>query len=339
MRIFTLTDTCTLTSSSVTHSTDTFYGILCSGLIDKTQLLFTSSNSSFSQYLSNIHLQHTQFTKEINDNPYCSSQTISGRCVYHTHPSLPTSGPYLFIDTDFLSCSSSSNGSAISCSKPSASLTVERCTFDSCNCGNYSGGAIYAKSLSLLSVKNSLFSSCGGDHKVYQGGAISIESVHAMLIRENFFLKCYSSENAGALDMRNSGSEQTELPLQSSSFIHCECLTGGGASGGALEASGNACGFCSSVLFAYCKAYYGGASWLGASYFPNSICFSFFTGNNGNVSLGNDIAFHNYLYAIGDSIFLHSFTTTNDNRLACFVEGLNRKAINQDWFPHVSNIL
>ena len=247
---------------------------------------------------------------------------MSGRCVYYSRSSLPTSGPYVFTDTDFLSCSSSSNGSAIYCSKSGASLTINRCTFDSCSCGSSSGGAIYANSLSILSVKNSIFTSCGGIHEAFQGGAISIESVRSILIREDLFLKCYSNENAGAIDLRNSGSEQNEIPIQSSSFIACECFNGRSPSGGAFEGSTNQCEYFSSVLFTSCKTDYGGAIWLEASPTIRRVFFSFFTQNSATEA-GMDC----YLPSGNNNLnpFLHCFSTTESNRI-------NLSAYD-DWLP------
>ena len=280
--------------------------------------------------------QHNTYRKETNDNPTCSSQTISGRCVYQaTGPSITGNGPFIFTDTDFLRCSSSGNGSAIYSSKSGASLTVERCRFDLCNCGSFSGGAIYANSLSLLSVKNSFFSSCGGNHEAFQGGAISIESVLNMLIRDDFFLKCYSCENAGAIDLRNSGSEQHGFPIQSSSFICCECFLWTSPTGGAFEARTNQCGYFSSVLFTSCRADYGGAIYLlyTSSISGNYVIqFCFFCNNSvPTFKYGNDVAAENFSPTNNKTFMQQCLSTSSSKRLAFYDNRWDGTDV--DWLP------
>ena len=269
------------------------------------------------------------------DNPICPSEnkTDNGTCRYTSYQILEETVSYLFTNTEFSGCSHSENGGALSCSQSDASLSIEGCLFRSCSCGSKYGGAIYAKSISLLSVKNSFFNSCGGNYEAEVGGAICIESVQKMLIKENFFLKCYSRENAGAIDMRNSGSEQNEIPIQSSSFINCECLTNDGASGGALEGYGNKCGYFSSSLLSFCKAKDGGAIWLEPEFFPNSICFSFFTENIATTNHGNDISLYNYPDTLADKLFLHTFTTSESDRITKYDSQWHPVTTDQDWLP------
>ena len=270
-----------------------------------------------------------------NTLPECTETTRASeeRCTYSS-PVIPSSSlTTIFLNCDFRGCIRGGNGGAIYFSQSAASLSINRCSFKSCNCGRYTGGAIYVISLSLLSIKNSVFDSCGGSHQSESGGALAFNSVPSLTICDNIFLQCYSAENSGAVDMRSSGNNQKEIPIQFCSFIHCECLYGGSPSAGALEGSGNSCGYFSSVLCFACKSDYGGALWLDPPFVRNSICFSFFTENRGNASLGNDIAVRYFPDSVGSAFFLHSFTTTTENRLASITDNLRTTTINQNWLP------
>ena len=301
------------------HSTDTFYGIICAGLTHKTELSFSSSNSSFNE----CERKHNPVYHFVSNNlNRCRDEEFASDtpCQYFGQGLTYSSGIHLFKYVEFTSCSASiDHGGAIKCT--GSTLEVLSSSFSSCTANGNNGGALYASSLSLFSVKNSVFDSCGGNYQVDSGGAIAFNAVTSPTIRESHFYKCKSNENSGAIDMRSSCNNQKELPLQSSCFIQCECFNGQWPSGGALEASGNECGYFSSVLFSYCKAIHGGALYLDPPFYTHSICFSFCTGNVANSNQVMDAYIRNNNNQI--NVFFHSFSTTSTNRVYDSVSGEN----------------
>ena len=269
------------------------------------------------------------------DYQICPSQnkTIDGTCRYTSYQILSEPIDYLFTNTEFSGCSHSENGGALSCSKAGASLTIEGCSFTSCNCGSKDGGAIFVDHISLLCIQNTVFGSCGGNYDATTAGAVCIQYVPSVLIRNNLFLRCYSNDNGGAIYMRNSGTQPSEHPIQYSSFIHCECDKGGSPSGGALEGFSNYCSYFSSVLFSFCKSTHGGAVWIEPEHFVNSISFSFFSHNIGGVDRGSDVAVYIYPDDLEGSIFLHTFTTSELNRISNYNSQWQPVTTDQDWLP------
>ena len=245
-----------------------------------------------------------------NDIPQCTSSLYSQDtpCQYTDQGLSYSSGSNTFKYVEFISCSASyDHGGAIKCT--GGTLEVLSSLFSSCTANNNNGGAIYAYSLSLLFITNTLFHSCGGSYDVISGGAIALSYVSSMRIYENYFLKCYSADDSGAIDMRDCGTEQNELPIQSSCFIKCECFYGDGPSAGALEGRGNNCGYFSSALFSNCKSDVGGALFLDPSFYINSICFSLFTGNSATDDQGMDVYIRDNFNQV--NIFFYSFSTTS----------------------------
>ena len=263
-----------------------------------------------------------------NDLNVCTRDTfVSDTPCQYTDPGLTySSGTNTFKYVEFKSCTASiDHGGAIKCT--GGTLTVILSSFSSCNANGNNGGALYASSLSLFSVKNSVFDSCGGNYQVDSGGAIALNAVTSLIVSESFFFKCKSNENSGAIDMRNTGNDPKDIPIQSSYFIQCECWNGQWPSGGVLEASGNKCGYFSSSLFSFCKAEEGGALFIGSPFYTNSIRFSFFTGNTATNTNGMDIFLRNNNPLI--NIFFHSYSTTSSKQV---YDEATRQYIN-NWLP------
>ena len=123
--------------SSITHSTDTFYGIICSGLTDKTRLSFTSSNSSFTECVK-INNKMSSFHKYNNDHiPECTiddEAPTAPECTISGRNSLSHNHKYHF----------------------------KFCTFSNLNAASNNGGAIYLpegayQSSTSLEVSDSIF--------------------------------------------------------------------------------------------------------------------------------------------------------------------------------------
>ena len=171
-----LIDNCPLTSSSITHSTDSFYGILCSGLTDKTILSFISSNSSFTECVrKQIPFYHFLFNNII----HCRDQTFSSdiRCKHTGSPISDSSGIHTFTNDDFKDCySSNDHGGAIKCTGSNTELIVTGCTFTDCHVSkpsSYRGGGIYAESIKSVTPQSCYFTSCSG----FWGGGFYINEI------------------------------------------------------------------------------------------------------------------------------------------------------------------
>ena len=109
--------------------TEYFYGIICSGLTDKTKLSFSSSNSSFSNCVRKSKLIPPS---KLLSNKDLTTQQISTREGLHETSS--------FISCSFV-CESSFAGGTIYITGSSCSLFVSLCTFDHCSSSS-EGGAI-----------------------------------------------------------------------------------------------------------------------------------------------------------------------------------------------------
>ena len=158
---FTLTDTCTLTSSSVTHSTDTFYGILCSGLTAKTSLSFISSNSSFVECVrKQSTLTHHSFVNSecVPDNMECWSGATFVTANKTTFP-FSTKGDYDFSFCVWDGCSTTSSGGGICCSVTGSTLSVADSIFCLCS-GSVDGGGAYISGASSISFERCSFLYC-----------------------------------------------------------------------------------------------------------------------------------------------------------------------------------
>ena len=292
----------------------------------------TYSNSSFIECVrKHDKLQHP-FS---NDVPQCTSTLYSQDtpCQYTGQGLSYSSGTNIFKYVEFKSCWSSVNGGAISCT--GGTLSVLSSSFSSCSANGKKGGAIYAFSLSLLSVQNSLFNPSGGSHQTTSGGAIALNSVLLMSISSSLFIRCFSSGDAGAIDMRNCGSEQRNVPISCCSFLSCECWYDSGSSGGAFEVSGSKCYFFSCSLFSSCKAIQGGgAMWLEPSFVTNAISFSFFTANNAQSNQGRDCYIR---VQTSVALFLHSFSLSSEPHLSASDSNWKLLNLPNNWLPQGCN--
>ena len=150
-----------------------FYGILCSGLTEKTRLSFTSSNSSFSECVRNHNLK-LSYNKQIAE---CIT-THKEHCVNTQQNPLKEGVSHCIISCTFNSISSPVPRGGVlylhhTSQSSTTSLTVDRCIFDTCNTTAtatevYGGGAIYVDCGSFY-LSSSIFIQCSS--KSY-GGAI-----------------------------------------------------------------------------------------------------------------------------------------------------------------------
>ena len=162
------------------YSTHTFYGIICSGLTDKTTLSFTSSNSSFAECVRNqSSYPESKSLYFSNDdiNHDCPHYVAEGKCLYETDAvTLSDGGNYIFTDSEFNTCHNSGWGGAID--QIDGDLTIKRCIFDRCSC----------------------------DHR---GGAVSFRSSGTCIQEDNLYTRCWSAFRVGAFDSYQVGKNPT----------------------------------------------------------------------------------------------------------------------------------
>ena len=298
----------------LTHSTDTFYGIICSGLTDKTSLYFIATNSSFSECVrkriaQNIFLH--SFSSSSNTD--CTGQPYEGCQFNADHPVLSLSSSTSFLSCTFTLLSSPYSGGAISFTSGN-SLTISDCIFTSCTTSVdfdswEGGGAVCIKSGSLT-VSSSLFISC--TTVSYAGGIFAHSDCSAASVSFSTFINCEADHGSGLTTYY--GPSSTTL---SNKYISCYAYSVGGG----LYHDGNSSDFISlsDSLFTNNKANSDSDTSRGGGAFEDyrknaytsKYSFSFFTGNTAPNGVGNDISV--ILTALSGSPITHCFTTTSTN--------------------------
>ena len=227
--------------------------------IKKTPLYFLSAHSSF---IECVRSDNTLINQNSNTLAVCSERTYSddNKCQHTTTRLSYQTGTPTFKYVDFISCSSSSNGGAISCTGTNTKLEFVRCSFKSCVSSSGFGGAIYADGISTFSIEKTLFFDCNSTTK--RGGGLRFISNKCFpLLSDTSFISCYASmicdtspgsyDDAGGLSIVSSLSSTVfHYVLQWCRFIACGCYGWGG--GGEITVSSAVLG-CKDCLFSSCK--------------------------------------------------------------------------------------
>ena len=305
-----------LPSSLITHSTDTFYGTLCSGLTDKTILSFISSNSSFSECMR-THLHRSlslQNAARYLEKTLLEEETHTSETAF----TLRIGKKYTMKSCYWKDCSNDATGGAISYSSSYAtsdSLLVQSCIFISCRSTRNAGGAISVTNIGTVTTENSYFEGCQCAYILGDcgGGAIYWGDVTTQpMIRVCNFIRCVAGDEGGALSTRTKALIE-HFVMQNSQIIQCNGTNddgGGILFGGCLHYLG-----CTGILFTgcWCKLH-GGALYSDCfnSYSSPLIRFCFFTQNIAQLNIAHDC----YTDRSGSIIpILHSFSTTQNNRV------------------------
>ena len=245
----------------------TIYGILCSGLSDKTKLSFVSANSSFIECVRKNQLFHLFSVADNTHSPTC---TINGTAA--TTPDCNTSLNNFFDDTSlyvFTSCVWSACagdfGTAICVCNPDIELTVNDCQFVSCEASSVNGSGIYAQSANIVHVQNSLFYDCkvlSGSNGEEGGGGIYLNSISTeTLITTSDFIKCVVKYDGGGVNIWSSNSTNgNDKTFQKCRFIKCHGDNEYYSEGGGIMAYDNNYYIgITNCLFCECKNCFGGA--------------------------------------------------------------------------------
>ena len=338
--------------SSVTHSTDTFYGILCSGLTDKTPLSFISSNSSFSECERN-HNNIYSITLNNDDNaPQCTidDQTPTNKeCSTSSRNDLNQNKNYKFTFCIFSNLNGGNNyGGAIKCTGSNSRLSINKCTFTDCSCtseaSSYPGGAIYAQSISSFSVRHSIFEWDRDTQQAYDGGAICLYTIPSVTIHDNTFTKCYTTGLGGAIFLAESSTNAgTATIINNCKFLSCKGPFNGG--GGVCDHHNNQYdNFVTDSIFCKCSTYRAGGFCIihePYSHYPPQYCtkYCFFTQNT--ASFGNDVFVEWYNPDSDPLVCCHCFSTSDSDRVGYrplinnYWGGDYRKT-DRDWLPQTN---
>ena len=309
---------------------DTSYGIICSGLTDKTQFSFISSNSSFTKcerkplkfsYVSS-------FIYHINSN----SPTTYDHITFGTQTqNLPTSETYFtFNFCSWDNCCSEPAG-AISCDQSGASLIVMKCKFNNCNSTSgvtatqaFNGGAIYVNGLNTFIACSSLFVNCRAPQTNHDGGGsggIYIRSIKTVFsLSTSDFISCFTGSSGAGVFFYSSSNPKMDIEI----ITDCRCIQcraqdqtpdGGGMCLWEWMETLN----CINCLFSGCTSTGVGGGldfYFGTNSESYPVKFCFFVGNSGTT--GNDA----FLYLLPNKeniVLLHCFSTISSNRIAYYL--------------------
>ena len=338
-RNYSITDSYILTSSSIAHSTDTFYGIICSGLTDKTRLSFISSNSSFSECVR-IHLLPKNYYFLHNsectpDSQKCWKSTSFNNDTKPVQPS-STTAEYDFSFCEWDHCSSNGNGGGICCSMSGNTISLSNCAFNSCSASDL-GGAVYLDEISEGSIKNCVFSFCSSTTRA---GCIYSQGSNTALYSQCSFIHGTTGDDGGASFLWCVSSYQ-EFPITTDCrILFCQCThdyESDPDGGGLVYSSLSTITGVRNTLFVSNRANKDGGAlyfpvWKDISFYPVTFCFF----HNNYAPYGNDALIHftdaeDLQY---ERVFLHSFTTCTKDSLAMNNSAPEIIPNPDNWLPH-----
>ena len=337
---FTFVDECIMNGISIKNSEETFYGVLCSGLTDKTALSFISSNSSFSECVRPYYFPFSSSPPNTDCLPDCINKHF--RSLRFSLPSDSTS----FSFCSWEDCLGEPGG-AIYSSSAGASITVNSCIFNKCNSTkpntssshSYNGGAIFVSGITELIVFSSTFFHCCAPQNNHDnggsGGIFAYDIKTTIWISSSHFISCFTGSSGGGAYLSSiKASDVGPQSITSCSYIQC---TGYGITpdGGGLSLSysdytlgTSSCLFCSCATVG---CFDGGLYFtFNANSDPYPICFCFFNGNS--ASQGADVYLMNHS---GSNPILHSFTTT-DAQYTVYPSHWDAAQKQDDWLPLIT---
>ena len=325
-----------LNEISNSHSTDTFYGIICSGLTPKTKLSHLSSNSSFSECVRKHSVSLTSYSNNLLTTTLTSCvDTSTTKCfTFQTFvsdsdsPNSNQPGQLDLTQDDFkeftsfgffacvwTQCKADYGGGIYLTVSNTVTLSVINSQLYFCTV-LYRGGGIYTQGLNQLSIYNSLFSGCSATATSDNGGG-GIETISTSeppLVERSAFISCISGNDGGGVGIYYSTQPQRACILQSR-FIACEGQHSSSSGGGGMIISHCNSAICSTeCFFSACQSAWvgGGICYWGTpenTHSSTPLCsFSFFSMNSALTSpYGHDIYFY---YLPSDGVCIHCFSTT-----------------------------
>ena len=337
----TFADECLMETVSITNSAETFYGLLCTGLTEKTKNTFTCTNSSFFGCGRQQNPVLSLSNAGCSSNPYTSCFTMQRKI-------LDSSGTYSFTNCKWKNCKSPSDndrGGAICCSTPEVFISITMCTFIDCCCtessNGHSGGTIYATDLASISVTNSLFQWTKSTPQAYLGGAMYLEKINSVDITDDSFTQFSINSTGGAIFIQSCSTESQSTPV----INNCRFIKGiasNGRGGGVYAANIKQYdNFLTNSLFSECSAVSAGALWLQFSSYPSSTssevypvknCFFNRNSLSRTNGYGNDVLIFGCDIKDENPLFLSCFSTSDSPRVGYYYY-YSYESTDVSWLP------
>ena len=297
---------------TITKFLDTFYGILSSGLTEKTKLSFSSSNSSFTHCVRkhNPHyLASSSNTYGVTDDLHWWMDELFSDNTKKPISSSSTEGDYSFTSCTFTTLTSDSNGGAIFFSL-SGTLTISSSIFELCSNivpeNLFEGGGAVCVQTGYLIAHRNIFILCTTP---YLGGGLLVQSdCVSSIVSLSTFISCKAGHGGGLTTYWGPKSL-----VSSSRFISCIASISGG---GIYHNSGSTESFLtiSNSLFKDNNAQTKDSNVRGggafedyrSSEYQSEYSFLFCSGNKASSGKGNDISVQ--WNKVTESSFIHSFT-------------------------------
>ena len=297
------------------------YRIRCSSLTKKTHLSFHSFNSIFSDCVRYSHIISSSSFLPSHDNsqdsPVTSQTFNSKKCSF-------SSGSHAFTTCSWDNNGLTSKGGAIhiafSDSRPSLTLTIDKCTFLHCHePGTVDGGAVHARYIGAASVSDSFFYDCAcGSNTGHEGAGICFDAISQQpsIIRCTF-ISCTTADDGGGCGVWFSKADSV-YALASCVCIECKGTHVDNSQGGGIMIAHNTDPItCTNCLLSACETKcQGGGIWIN---YPTgksikAMTFCFFHENKS--PSGKDICF--FEYSRNTQPILYSFSS---NRASGRVDG------------------
>ena len=318
-------------------SSDSVYGIICSGLTAKTKLSFTSFNSSFTECVR----KHTPLPLSLYDlSSNNSDSSCRDSCLFTLNP-LTLSSSATFASCVWRNCKADYGGGIyLNVSNSGVSLTVTKSEFHSCEADPYRGGGIYVEGIGSLQVRDSLFHKCSaGGFDDYGGGGIEVNTCGEYpLIEDTSFISCQSGSDGAGMGIW-SPPFYHKTCLLNSRFVSCRAAPFGNDNDGAsLMVWNSSALICiSNSIFAHSHSEYRGGA-VTQYIFNNAshsssihlFLFCFFKDNSAEFKPGNDVYFHDW---IPSNPFLHCFSTTQEYRIS-YYSSRDYHFDKDNWLPY-----
>ena len=225
---FTFVDECIMNGISINNSQETFYGVLCSGLTEKTTNTFTCSNSSFIKCIRTFNPHIIFSNSDCDTYTYQNNQTMQRFYCYIQYDQLQTGHHYSFTNCKWTECiSDDCDWGAVYVYfdfVEDFNASFDQCTFADCYCGSSNnGGSIYATRSDSIYIKHSSFVWTKDTPQAGDGGAVYLSLIDSVTIQDDTFIKCYIYTSGGAIMLDcSSFYNSTETSIDNCVFLKCK---------------------------------------------------------------------------------------------------------------------
>ena len=288
---------------------------------------------AFSECLRSQHSSRIYNNLHSSDdiiNPNCPYHTTEGKCIFGPNPlTLSDGGDSVIMDAEFNSCYNTGPGGAIT--QISGDLTIKRCIFDTCSCGDR-GGAVSFCGDGVCTQEDNLYIYCSSG---FAGGAFN--SFNAEFHPHHHQQRCTYFHSYAVMYYAHFCIEfSPDIIVDSNIYIHGRSDRDEYA-GTVVNFHSQGAVVYSNSLFADGKAYNsGGLSFMSQGLFPAatfSTKFCFFMNNHGKDGTAKEIYFNSLTSSNANrELIIHTFSATPGSTL--YIETFSPPE--QDWIPRTN---